>query len=335
MLRPESGVRGRRGAWLTAMLGAVGIFGSLNVAHAGPSHANPYPGTGLDASRTQAVAEARDQGSAGRPAGGLGDVDDQEQRAQELYLDGVEKLGAGRREWAQQTFESVIARFPNSAAATLARRELGSIYRGGATPLAATPQAPAKAVALPAQAEGTPEIGGDAVWEQELRRNASIQTMLRTEAGDRVFFSVGSAELGTRARAALAAQAQWLSRWHEFEAAIEGHADEPGTEEENRKLSEQRAEVVRQRLVAEGVEARRLVVVAQGRTLRIAICTEPGCSAQNRRTVTLVFASGVRDRLGLSTGTAAATLDQPQSRALDAAPTVEIPAAAKRVGVAR
>ncbi len=70
-------------------------------------------------------------------------------------------------------------------------------------------------------------------WDQELRRNASIQSKLRIEAGDRVFFSPGSAELGSRARTALAAQAQWLMRWHEFEAAIEGHADEPGTEQEN------------------------------------------------------------------------------------------------------
>ena len=36
-----------------------------------------------------------------------------EQRAQELYLDGMDKLGGGHREWAQETFESVIARFPD------------------------------------------------------------------------------------------------------------------------------------------------------------------------------------------------------------------------------
>src|SRR6185295_4294412 len=102
-------------------------------------------------------------------------------------------------------------------------------------------------------------------WDQELRRNASIQSKLRTEAGDRVFFGPGSAELGSRARTALAAQAQWLMRWHEFEAAIEGHADEPGTEQENVVLSEQRAEAVRQRLIDEGVEPNRLAVVPLGR----------------------------------------------------------------------
>src|SRR5262249_14090752 len=150
-----------------------------------------------------------------------------EQRAQELYLDGMEKLRAGHREIAQQTFESVVARFPDSAAAGLARRRLGELYRamsdGG--PETAPPGA---AAALPVLAPAAADPPGRRpLWQQELRRNAPIQAKLRGEAGDRVFFSAGSTELGTRARMALAAQAQWLVRWREFEAAVEGHADEP------------------------------------------------------------------------------------------------------------
>ena len=137
--------------------------------------------------------------------------------------------------------------------------------------------------------------------------------MLRNEAGDRVFFSVGSAELGARARSALAAQAQWLNRWHEFEVAIEGHADEPGTDAENLQLSATRADAVRQRLLAEGVDARRLVVVAQGRSQRVAICADPDCNAQNRRTVTLVFTTGTAARLGLSDVPATAQLKGSQT----------------------
>ena len=104
-------------------------------------------------------------------------------------------------------------------------------------------------------------------WDQELRRNVSIQSKLRVDAGDRVFFATGSAELGSRARSALAAQAKWLMRWREFEAAIEGHADEPGSEQENIVLSEQRAEAVRDRLIQEGVEPSRIAVVPLGRSI--------------------------------------------------------------------
>ena len=163
-------------------------------------------------------------------------------------------------------------------------------------------------------------------WDQELRRNASIQSKLRIEAGDRVFFSPGSAELGSRARNALAAQAKWLMRWHEFEAAIEGHADEPGTEQENVVLSEQRAEAVRERLIQEGIQPSRLAVVPLGRSIPVATCADTDCRAQNRRAVTLVFATGTRDRLGLvgsgSSRGASAALAVPSATVMRA---VEVP----------
>src|SRR6185295_13919053 len=65
--------------------------------------------------------------------------------------------------------------------------------------------------------------------------------------GDRVFFSEGSAELGARARKALAAQAAWLTRHPGVRVTVEGHADDPGGDDVT--LSEHRAEAVRQRLI--------------------------------------------------------------------------------------
>lgn len=44
---------------------------------------------------------------AGRAVGSY----DSEQRAEELYLDGVEKLAAGHAEFARETFQSLIARY--------------------------------------------------------------------------------------------------------------------------------------------------------------------------------------------------------------------------------
>ncbi|WP_291003300.1 OmpA family protein [Hyphomicrobium sp.] len=283
---------------------------------------------------------------AGRAVGSY----DSEQRAEELYLDGVEKLAAGHAEFARETFQSLIARYPTSAAAAHARRELAALDQdsaargfaeGGPQARAAAPPAMTGSIAAPALSDAPAPLALPATrspaWDVELRRNASIQSKLRLEAGDRVFFSPGSAELGSRARSALAAQAQWLMRWHEFEAAIEGHADEPGTDQENVALSEQRAEAVRQRLIDEGVEPSRLAVVPLGRSVRLATCADTDCRAQNRRVVTLVFATGTRDRLGLvGSAPRAAALAPPASGTFAPATAIEGPAAAARqVGVAR
>jgi peptidoglycan-associated lipoprotein len=264
-----------------------------------------------------------------------------EQRADELYLDAVDKLDAGHPDFARELFQSVVERYPTSSAAERARRALADLERSdaahradasapailGDTPMATgsitAPNSPDAPAALAVPAMRTP------VWDIELRRNASIQSKLRVEAGDRVFFSPGSADLGSRARTALSAQAQWLMRWHEFEAAIEGHADEPGTEQENVVLSQQRAEAVRQRLIEEGVEPNRLAVVPLGRSVRVATCADTDCRAQNRRAVTLVFATGTRDRLGLNAG-------PPRAATVSFAPGNAAPAtAAQQVGVTR
>ena len=264
-----------------------------------------------------------------------------EERAHELYLDGVEKLAAGHRDFARQTFEQLIARYPTASVAEDARRQLGELYRdeasdsgaGDARPaLAIPPPDTTGSITAPALSDigvGSPDLrpARSPSWDQELRRNVSIQSKLRIDAGDRVFFSTGSAELGSRARSALAAQAKWLMRWREFEAAIEGHADEPGSEQENIVLSEQRAEAVRDRLIQEGVEPSRIAVVPLGRSIPIATCADADCRAQNRRAVTLVFATGTRERLGLVGGraprAAEASLQAPPA-ALVPAKTVEV-----------
>ncbi len=110
----------------------------------------------------------------------------------------------------------------------------------------------------------------------------------QTQVGDRVFFSDGSAALGTRARSALEAQAAWLKRHSGFSVTIEGHADDAGAAAHNQDVSWRRAEAVRRQLIESGVAAKRIFIVAYGRDRLIAECTEPGCAAQNRRVVTVL-----------------------------------------------
>lgn len=335
MLRPGGESGGHKGTLVRLVLAAFALScANLTSLGATQAAAAESGASGISQTVTGSVPPEEEPKVAGNSAETYGP----EQRAHELYVDAVEKLDAGRAAWAQKTFETVIARFPQSHAAAQARVQLGILYRRGATE-----GGPAQTAPIESAATQPPELvaaptGGNPVWEQELRRNAAIQTRLRSEAGDRVFFSADSAELGGRARTALSAQAQWLNRWHEFEAAIEGHADDPGSEEDNLKLSAERAEAVRRRLVEDGVDASRLAIVAQGRTQRIAICPEGSCAAQNRRVVTLVFASGTRERLGLAAAPSLEALDAPEVPEVPPpgiAGTVDAPTAAERVGAAR
>ena len=110
----------------------------------------------------------------------------------------------------------------------------------------------------------------------------------QSDVGDRVFFSESSAALGTRARAAIEAQATWLVRYSSIPLTIEGHADEPGTATYNLDVSQRRAQAVRAQLIAYGVEAARIAVVAYGRERPVADCAGATCAAQNRRTVTVL-----------------------------------------------
>jgi peptidoglycan-associated lipoprotein len=110
----------------------------------------------------------------------------------------------------------------------------------------------------------------------------------QSAVGDRVFFGEASAELGTRGRLALTAQAEWLLHHPHLTIIVEGHADDVGTLAHNLGLSRQRAEAVQQRLIQMGVAPERIRAAAFGRERLIADCAAAACAAQNRRAVTII-----------------------------------------------
>jgi peptidoglycan-associated lipoprotein len=110
----------------------------------------------------------------------------------------------------------------------------------------------------------------------------------QTAVGDRVFFGEASAELGTRGRLALKAQAEWLLRYPHLTIVVEGHADDIGSFAHNVSLSQQRAEAVQGRLIQMGVAPQRIRAAAFGRERLIADCAAAACAAQNRRAVTII-----------------------------------------------
>ena len=81
----------------------------------------------------------------------------------------------------------------------------------------------------------------------------------------RVFFGYDQYTLSPEARSRLQRQANWLQLYPEYDAIIEGHADERGTREYNLALGARRADSVRSFLVSQGVSPGRLTTVSYGK----------------------------------------------------------------------
>lgn len=219
-----------------------------------------------------------------------------------LFERALGAIEAGRPQDGQRLLEQLVARSPGSLIADDARRRLAEIYARAfaATPAAATPSATA-AASVPsdpvAEAAATsasttpvvkPQVIDDkpAAWRDRARRTHRFEGMLGAEVGDRVFFGVSSSDVGTRARNVLERQARWIARYPDLYVIVEGHADEPGDEAQNRALSLERADKARRILIGSGLSADRIDIDARGRQDRVADCDTASCQAQNRRVVT-------------------------------------------------
>ncbi|SFT97424.1 peptidoglycan-associated lipoprotein Pal [Sedimentitalea nanhaiensis] len=110
--------------------------------------------------------------------------------------------------------------------------------------------------------------------------------------GDRVLFAVDQSTISTENQTILNGQAQWLTANADYNAVIEGHADEQGTREYNLALGARRANSVREYLISRGVAGNRLKTVSFGKERPIEICSEEACYTRNRRAVT-VLSSGL------------------------------------------
>jgi outer membrane protein OmpA-like peptidoglycan-associated protein len=100
----------------------------------------------------------------------------------------------------------------------------------------------------------------------------------------RLFFGNASTELSSSSRARLKRNARWLEQNPDKSITIEGHANTTGDPEANHRLSEMRAEAVKEFLVEQGVDSSRISVSAFGSERPE---FSPGSSGKNRR-VTIV-----------------------------------------------
>ncbi len=108
--------------------------------------------------------------------------------------------------------------------------------------------------------------------------------------GDRVLFEVDQSGLNAEAESILASQASWLVANPDYNATIEGHADEQGTREYNLALGARRANAAREFLISQGVAGNRIRTVSFGKERPLEICSAESCYAKNRRAVTILAA---------------------------------------------
>ncbi|MDX1409981.1 MAG: OmpA family protein, partial [Saprospiraceae bacterium] len=121
--------------------------------------------------------------------------------------------------------------------------------------------------------------------------NTAVESALASaNADDKVirlnylFFETGSAALTDASQYELDNLVQIMNRYPDMQIEIGGHTDNTGDAESNLTLSRERAEAVRQRLVAAGIAEGRISAIGYGQTRPVADNDTPDGRAENRRT---------------------------------------------------
>ena len=107
-----------------------------------------------------------------------------------------------------------------------------------------------------------------------------------------VLFDAGKATVGPGAQRSIDKLAEFLKTYPKRNVLIEGHSDSFGNEDFNLKLSQQRADAVRDLLVARGVTAPRIRTKGYGAKFPVVDNDTPVGRQQNRRVEVLVLTDG-------------------------------------------
>ena len=114
------------------------------------------------------------------------------------------------------------------------------------------------------------------------------QEDLVANVGDRVFFDTDRSTIRADQRPVLQRQAEWMGRYPDVRVQVEGHTDERGTREYNLALGERRANAAKNYLQSVGVAANRVQTVSYGKERPVALGSDEGAWARNRRAVSVV-----------------------------------------------
>jgi outer membrane protein OmpA-like peptidoglycan-associated protein len=108
-----------------------------------------------------------------------------------------------------------------------------------------------------------------------------------------VLFAPGKAEVGPGAQRSIDKLAEFLRAYPKRNVLIEGHTDNLGNEDFNIKLSQQRADSVRELLIARGVSPQRIRTKGYGPKFPVVDNESAAGRQQNRRVEVLVLNEGV------------------------------------------
>ena len=139
------------------------------------------------------------------------------------------------------------------------------------------PEAPADST-LNLDALVADTLSADSLARLEAERLEAERAMLED-----VYFDYDRSELTENAKRLLAQVAEILVNENRFIVTVEGHTDARGTEDYNISLGARRSTVVREFLIAYGVDANRLVSVSYGKERPKVQGTDETAYSKNRR----------------------------------------------------
>jgi peptidoglycan-associated lipoprotein len=158
--------------------------------------------------------------------------------------------------------------------ATTARLKAASLILLGSAALAACAKKPPEQLPPepgPAHSDNTGNQTGAPIPGSQ----ADFAAQMRGQ--DTIYFDTDRYNIDSADAAALQTQAQWLGRYPNKQATIEGHADERGTRD------------YKNYLVSLGVSASRLNTVSYGKERPVALGSDEQSWARNRRAVTVTI----------------------------------------------
>lgn len=109
-----------------------------------------------------------------------------------------------------------------------------------------------------------------------------------------VLFATGKAILSEDASRSVNKLAEFLKKYPARNVLIEGHTDSVGSDEFNLTLSRQRADSVKEKLVANGVDDARITTVGYGKRYPVAGNDTAAGKQQNRRVEVIILNEGVK-----------------------------------------
>jgi len=217
----------------------------------------------------------------------------------------VEKLNLETAEIIAQkrTQEAKIAQSEAERAKREAERSLAEAEQArAAAAIEATRASKAKQEAeqarLAAQAETEKAARAKAEADQLMKELSELKAR-QTDRGivltiGDVLFATGKADLSPTANQSVAKLAEFLKKHPDRNVLIEGHTDSVGKDDYNLALSRQRADSVKDRLVAEEVDTSRITTVGYGKQFPVASNDTKAGKAQNRRVEVVILNEGVK-----------------------------------------